>query len=147
MVILKKKLYGLNKNYECYNVFNFLRLPHFLTQTLCDFLIRFIVLYHLVNDGDTKIFHKNSDASLCSLRKYTSSKNIYTNGYNDTSKRFQGFFDLMFQWKGSVFKLIWHNLFLFIVIYIFISVTYRYVLVQNPEAKEIFEIICIYCSR
>ena len=112
--------------------------------------MRSIDKYLSVENGEPNLFYKNSETSeesLCSLRKYTSAKNIYTNDYNDTSKRFQGFFELMLRWKGSVFKLIGHNLLLFIVVYVSISLTYRFVLSQNPLAKEYFEILCIYCSR
>ena len=113
---------------------------------------RSIDKYLSVENGEPNLnkLYKNSETSeesLCSLRKYTSAKNIYTNDYNDTSKRFQGFFELMLRWKGSVFKLIGHNLLLFIVVYVSISLTYRFVLSQNPQAKEYFEILCIYCSR
>ena len=113
-------------------------------------IIRSIDKYLSVENCEPNLIYKNSETSeesLCSLRKYTSTKNIYTNDYNDTSKRFQGFFELMLRWKGSVFKLIGHNLLLFIVVYVSISLTYRFVLSQNPQAKEYFEILCIYCSR
>ncbi len=54
-----------------------------------------------------------------------SSRNIYANRYNDTSKRFGGFFKLIMVWKGSVMKLIWHDLVMFIGIHTAISLIYR----------------------
>ena len=37
-------------------------------------------------------------------------RNIYANQYVDTSQRLRGFFHLMKHWRGSVLKLIWHDL-------------------------------------
>ena len=73
--------------------------------------------------------------------------NIYANRYHDTSKRFQGFFKLIMVWKGSVMKLIWHDLLAYIVLYATISAIYRNVLLGNPPYDEYFELICIYASR
>ena len=47
--------------------------------------------------------------------------------------------------KRSVFKLIWSDFLLFIIVYILISLTYRYILIPySPEARQTFELICIY---
>ena len=53
----------------------------------------------------------------------------------------------MRQWKGSVLKLIWHDLLLFGLAYLFLTLIYRQVLCDYEDAKEGFEIFCIYCSR
>ena len=97
-------------------------------------------------DGDiiNQDYYPNVDIS---LKNHCSHKNIYANRYNDTSKRFKGFFDLVLQWNGSVFKLIWHNLLIFMMAYTFLAVLYNFILNQNPVAKEIFELMCIYCGR
>lgn len=73
--------------------------------------------------------------------------NIYANAYKDTSKRFRGFWHLIRIWKGSVIKLIWHDLLLFVVAYALLSLLYREVFCGNPYWKETFELICIYASR
>ena len=77
-------------------------------------------------------------------------KNIYRNRYADTSLRFRGFFRLMFQWKGAVFKLIWHDLLLFLVLFFLLDFLYIFWLKKDPSAvkiKELYELACIYCSR
>ena len=50
-------------------------------------------------------------------------------------------------WKGSVIKLVWHDLLVFLVLYGLLSVIYREVLFDYPVYKEAFELICIYASR
>ena len=50
-------------------------------------------------------------------------------------------------WKGSVVKLLWPNLLLFLAMHTALSLLYRVVLMPNLKAKEYFEIICVYCSR
>ena len=74
-------------------------------------------------------------------------KNIYANQYQDTSKRFRGTLELMRLWKGSVVKLVWHDLLAFLVCYALLSVLYREVLFDNPRHREVFELVCIYASR
>ena len=54
------------------------------------------------------------------------SENQYMNLYQDTSKRFNGTWNLLLRWKGSVFKLMWHDLVIFMVIYALLSILYRY---------------------
>ena len=53
----------------------------------------------------------------------------------------------MVVWKGSVAKLIWHDLIMFLFLYYVLSFLYRFWLIQNEVYREYFEIICIYCSR
>ena len=53
----------------------------------------------------------------------------------------------MIVWKGSVAKLIWHDLIMFLFLYYALSFLYRFWFIQNEVYREYFEIICIYCSR
>ena len=73
--------------------------------------------------------------------------NIYANRYHDTTKRFQGFIKLMAVWKGSVFKLIWHDLLAFILGYGLLSILYRTVFYPDPTMREGFLLVCIVSSR
>ena len=51
---------------------------------------------------------------------------IYTNVYKDTTNRLYGIWNLLLRWKCSVFKLIWHDLVVFLVLYFALSILYRY---------------------
>ena len=53
----------------------------------------------------------------------------------------------MLVWKGSVAKLIWHDLLMFLFLYYGMSSLYRTCLINDEVYREWFEIICIYCSR
>ena len=53
----------------------------------------------------------------------------------------------MVVWKASVAKLIWHDLVVFLLLYSALSLLYRLVLFGNEQYRELFELICIYCSR
>ena len=74
-------------------------------------------------------------------------KNIYLNRYNDTSKRFRGTLHLLSQWKGNVFKLIWHDLLIFVLLYFLISILYRCLLIHHDTYREWFELLCVFCGR
>ena len=90
-------------------------------------------------------------------------RNIYANRYDDTSKRFRGFWHLMLQWKGSVLKLIYHDLIVYVSLYMCISLVYRFYLVEVAKTctqsdhvsgsclseiiREWFECFCIYCGK
>ena len=73
--------------------------------------------------------------------------NIYANRYHDTAMRFHGFFKLMCVWKGSVIKLIWHDLLMFLILYGSLSVIYRNVFIYHEPCGQYFELLCIYSSR
>ena len=101
-------------------------------------------------------YHKNIQIYLhlhdcvlkqCKMTFGDKKQNIYANSYDDTSKRFRGFFNLMATWKKSVLKLIWHDLVVFILFYAILSFTYRFILSRDPMLKESFEVACIYASR
>ncbi len=91
--------------------------------------------------------YEDNKPEINSLKDKNNGKNIYGNRYADTSKRFGGFFHMFFQWKGSVFKLVWHDLAMFLVCYFTISLIYRFVLIDQELLKEYFEVICVFCSR
>ena len=51
----------------------------------------------------------------------------------------------MLVWKGSVAKLIWHDLLVFLLLYYTLSLMYRYP--PTESYREYFEWVCIYCSK
>jgi hypothetical protein len=59
----------------------------------------------------------------------------------------RGFWHLMLKWKGSVFKLVWHDLLIFLLLYIILGITYRFVFYDYEVYREMFELVCIYSSR
>ena len=73
--------------------------------------------------------------------------NLYQHKYQDTSIRMTGFLKLMFKWRASVLNLIYHNLIIFVMIYALLSFLYRFVFINNPYQREVFELICIYSGR
>ena len=111
------------------------------------------------------------NAEVWSSDRLRGDKNIYRNRYNDTSKRFRGFWHLMGQWKGSVIKLIYHSLLLYITLFMTINLFYRFILYGmfarwcdwkelqvNPtnemevncaaeKGRQWFELFCVYCGR
>ncbi|XP_078529611.1 bestrophin-4 [Lissotriton helveticus] len=59
--------------------------------------------------------------------------------------RFGGFSKLLFRWKGSIYKLLYKEFFVFITLYAILSVTYRFLLCE--EQKKMFEKVSLYCNR
>ena len=76
-----------------------------------------------------------------------SSDNIYFNTYSPTQKAFEGTYRLLIRWKGSVYRLIWHDLLIFLICYFILGLLYRVVLVEYPYHKQHFELMCIYAKR
>ena len=73
------------------------------------------------------------------------SENIYSNVYSGTAHI--GFiFTLFTKWKGSVFKLIYHDFLMFIFLYAILSIFYRYVFYTNDYNRQLFEVICFYMN-
>ena len=76
--------------------------------------------------------------------------NIYYNSYRGTT-RIGGTFHLLSRWKGSVFRLIWHDLLIFIFCYFALAIIYRVVLCDGDLVdsihKQRFELMCIYAKR
>ena len=55
---------------------------------------------------------------------------------------------LLFKWKRSVFKIIWHEFALFVFAYALLSCLYRFLLIpHSKEAKQTFELICISAEK
>ena len=67
--------------------------------------------------------------------------------YKDSSKYFEVSQHLWFKWKGSCLKLLWRQIAIWISCYTILSVIYRFILFQNPRARQMFELICIYAER
>ncbi|KAL0271012.1 UNVERIFIED_CONTAM: hypothetical protein PYX00_008258 [Menopon gallinae] len=61
-----------------------------------------------------------------------------------TVKGFGCFLRLLFRWKGSIYKLVWPDLVLFLVLYYALNIMYRFFL--DEDQKRIFEIIAEYCE-
>ncbi|KAK7892108.1 hypothetical protein WMY93_024071 [Mugilogobius chulae] len=55
------------------------------------------------------------------------------------------FFHLLLRWKGSIYKLLYRELIIFIILYYFFSAVYRNLL--NKDQKRQFEKLSIYCDR
>ena len=72
---------------------------------------------------------------------------MYKNVYEDTDSRIQGWINLFWVWKGSVTKLMWQDLLVFLIVYFSISTFYWHVILYDEESAQYFEMICIYCER
>lgn len=65
-----------------------------------------------------------------------------------TADKMGAFLRLLFIWRGGVFKGIWRDLFLYILLYAAISVTYRFGFSEwNEEYKMNFERLCVYFRK
>lgn len=77
--------------------------------------------------------------------------NIYSNIYPSTTRRsLPGCWRIRYifmRWRSSVFKLIWHEVLMYIGLYYAISLLYRCGLSNYPRAKQEFELFCIHCSH
>jgi len=61
------------------------------------------------------------------------------------AKGFGCFLKLLFRWKGSIYKLVWPDLFVFLSAYCCLSFIYRVLL--NPDQQRYFEKIALYCEK
>ncbi|XP_060087716.1 bestrophin-4 isoform X4 [Heteronotia binoei] len=59
--------------------------------------------------------------------------------------RFGGFSKLLFRWKGSIYKLLYKEFLVFVLLYATLSVTYRHFL--NEKQKHLFSKVAQYCNR
>ena len=77
-------------------------------------------------------------------------ENIYYNSYRGTT-RIGGTLHLLSRWKGSVFRLIWHDVLIFLSCYFSLTLIYRLVLCDGNLVdsihKQRFELMCIYAQR
>ncbi|KAL4708792.1 hypothetical protein ACJJTC_011756 [Scirpophaga incertulas] len=61
-----------------------------------------------------------------------------------TCRGFGTFLKVLYKWRGSIYKLVWLDLLVFLLIYYLLSLTYR--LALDEESKRIFEGVVNYCS-
>ncbi|KAM4677270.1 bestrophin-2a [Discoglossus pictus] len=59
--------------------------------------------------------------------------------------RFGGFYKLLMLWRGSIYKLLYKELLVFFIMYLALSITYRFLL--SEEQKLYFEKVAIYCNN
>ena len=64
-----------------------------------------------------------------------------------SASKIGAFFRLLGIWKGGVFKGIWNDFVLYFLLYAIISVSYRYLMVKDEDAKQRFEKICVYINK
>ena len=64
------------------------------------------------------------------------------------ASQFGCFTTILFRWKGSVYKLIFKELFIYIIVYFGLNVFYRVVLTQEglEDYRQYFEALKAYCS-
>ena len=112
----------------------------------------FDVKHQMVDTGDMELSEENeSEPESPFIGKKQvfgkSSKNIYCNIYKDSTKRYPGIWFLLLRWKGSVYKLLWVDFVIFIVLYTIISLMYRVILFHNPRHRQMFELLCVFAGR
>ncbi|KAI5634321.1 bestrophin, RFP-TM, chloride channel domain-containing protein [Phthorimaea operculella] len=61
-----------------------------------------------------------------------------------TCRGFGTFLKVLAKWRGSIYKLVWLDLCVFLLIYYVLNLTYR--LLLNDESKKTFEGVVNYCS-
>ncbi|XP_065528651.1 bestrophin-4 [Lathamus discolor] len=61
------------------------------------------------------------------------------------NSRFGGFSKLLFRWKGSIYKLLYKEFIVFVVLYAMLSIIYRQLLTE--EQKRLFTKVAQYCNR
>ncbi|XP_033228665.1 bestrophin-4-like isoform X2 [Belonocnema kinseyi] len=64
--------------------------------------------------------------------------------YEVASSTSGGFTRLLFMWRGSLYKLIYRELLLFLVLFAAVSAIYRHVL--NASQRSVFEQVVVYCD-
>lgn len=61
-----------------------------------------------------------------------------------TCRGFGTFLKVLYKWRGSIYKLVWLDLLVFLLLYYVLNLTYRLLLDEN--AKRMFEGVVNYCS-
>ena len=79
--------------------------------------------------------------------KFGKNLDMYENVYKDTDSRIQTWINLFCVWKGSVTKLLWQDLLVFLITYFSLSLLYWNVLLPDEASAQYFEMICIFCQR
>ncbi|KAM5169890.1 bestrophin-2a [Mantella aurantiaca] len=59
--------------------------------------------------------------------------------------RFGGFYKLLLLWRGSIYKLLYKEFLAFFLMYLTLSITYRFLL--NEDQKRSFEKVSLYCNN
>ncbi|XP_024215433.1 bestrophin homolog 2 isoform X2 [Halyomorpha halys] len=59
-------------------------------------------------------------------------------------RQFGCFWKLLFRWKGSIYKLLWPNLMVYVMLYSTLSFAYRFLL--NEKERTIFEKFSLHCQ-
>ena len=62
--------------------------------------------------------------------------NIYSSRYEDAKNPFVGFCKMILVWHGSIFKLIWTHLVVFVLAFSGISLVYRNILIHDEEQRK-----------
>ncbi|XP_032595655.1 bestrophin-4 [Drosophila grimshawi] len=60
-----------------------------------------------------------------------------------TSRLLSNFLRLLFRWRGSIYKLVWADLIVFLGLYLILAITYR--LFMNDATRKAFESVATYC--
>ena len=58
-----------------------------------------------------------------------------------------GFYRILFLWAGSIYKGIWRPLFAYCLLYSFVTLFYREILLYYEDTKETFERFCVYANQ
>ena len=58
-----------------------------------------------------------------------------------------GFYRILFLWAGSIYKGIWRPLFAYCLLYSFVTLFYREILLFYEDTKETFERFCVYANQ
>lgn len=61
-----------------------------------------------------------------------------------TCRGFGTFLKVLYRWRGSIYKLVWLDLLVFLLLYYVLNLTYR--LLLGDESKRMFEGVVNYCS-
>ncbi|XP_050335844.1 bestrophin-4 [Bactrocera neohumeralis] len=59
------------------------------------------------------------------------------------TSNFNCFLKLLARWRGSIYKIIWRDLAVFLVLYYALGITYRFMM--GPEQQRLFELLVHYC--
>ena len=79
--------------------------------------------------------------------KFGKNLGMYKNVYEDTDSRIQTWINLFCVWKGSVTKLLWKDLLVFLIAWYVLAILYWHVHFYDDKNAQYFEMICIYCER
>ncbi|KAF0311892.1 Bestrophin-2 [Amphibalanus amphitrite] len=60
-------------------------------------------------------------------------------------RNFGVFWKLLFRWRGSIYKLVWPDLSLYIVLYFTLNMSYRFAM--NEHHRQLFEEVSRYCAN